>query len=553
MSQRDYTRIAKKYARDIITGKIPACRQIILACERWERDLTSKQWTYDRDKAHAACSIIELLPHVKGQWARERRLMTLEPWQIFIMCNLFGLVDKRGFRKHREAFLLIPRKNGKSTLAAGIALVMAFADDEAGAEVYIGANSEQQAHECFRPAKIMASSAVGFTDHFGVEVRASAILSEGTGSFVKTMIGKPGDGSSPHCAILDEAHENADSDQRDTMLTGMGARQQPLLVTITTAGANSAGPCRQQQAYAETVLNGVVDDPRLFAMVFTIDKGDDWRDFSTWQKANPNFGVSVSEEFLIDRHKEALNRPEKAAVAQTKHLNVWVSSRSAWLNMADWQKAADKTLDIEALRGKRAWLGLDLSTKIDITAVIALVEIDHERWAYFPYMFVPETALERAKNAESYRQWADTGELLVTDGNVTDFSVIEAKVRELCALLDVQSIGFDQWQAQDMAQRIQTDGVTVIACPANVKTFSPAMVDFEAELAASKIVHPDNRAFTWMASNVVAKADVRGNLYPRKPDGQDHLKIDGIVAALMAKAVSRESAPVSSAPLLMVW
>jgi phage terminase large subunit-like protein len=549
---RDFTAIAKRYARQVITGKIPACRQIIQACERFERDLKSKDWKYDKAKAHRACVIIELLPHSKGELARKRQLMVLEPWQVFVVINLFGFVDTDGLRKYREAFLLMTRKTGKSQLAACIAIVMGFCDGEVGAEVWIGANSMDQAKAVFVPCQKMAATPA-FVEAFGIEVRASSIMQEASGNFIQPMIGKPKDGSNPHCAILDEAHEADSSMAYDAMKTGMGARAQPLLVTITTAGVNLAGPCYAQQRYAEAVLAQDVDNPRLFAMIFTIDPEDDWRDFDCWKKANPNLGVSIFEEGLKATYLEALHRPEKASIAQTKHLNRWVSSRSAWINMNDWANAADPDLDIESLKSCTATLGLDLATKSDIAAVVARVIMEDGRVALFPFLFLPESALERSANAETYRQWRAQGHLIITDGNATDFGEIEDKVRWLCDHLNVEHVGFDQWQAESTAQRLQEDGISVIKCIANVRTFSPAMVDFEANLRVGLYVHPDNPAFNWMAANIVSKPDARGNLYPRKPDGQDQLKIDAIIAALMAEAVSMSLIEPAEEPFVAFW
>ena len=534
---RDYVRIAKAYARDIRSGKIPACDQIKQACARFEADLKSKVWKLDKAKAERACQIIELLPHTKGDLASRGELMRLEPWQCFIIVSLLGFVGLDGLRKYREAFLLIPRKNGKSQLAACIALVLAFADDEIGAEVWLGANSKDQAKAVFTPAKLMSSIPM-FVDAFGVEVRASSIMNDATGSFVQPMIGKPKDGTNPHCAILDEAHEADDSTAYDAMKTGMGARSQPLLITITTAGMNLAGPCYAQQRYAETVLRGDAKNERLFAAIYTIDDTDSWRDFDCWRKANPNLGVSIFEDSLKAAYTEALQRPEKAAIAKTKHLNQWVSSKSAWLNQHDWANAADETLDINDYAGCTASLGLDLATVNDFSGVVARVDLPDGRQAYFPYLFLPERAIERSKSAEAYRGWQESGEALITDGAQTDFSHIEDKIRELCNHLNVTAIGYDAWQGEAVAQRLRTEGYEAVKCSMNVKTFTQPMDELEAELTIGKIVHPNNRAFNWMAGNVVAKRDRFEGIMPDKPPGQDHLKIDGMVAALMAKAVS---------------
>jgi phage terminase large subunit-like protein len=428
---------------------------------------------------------------------------------------------------------------------------MAFADGEVGAEVWIGANSMDQAKAVFTPAQKMASIPE-FIEATGVEVRAMSVVQESTGNFVQPMIGKPKDGTNPHCAILDEAHEADSSVAYDAMKTGMGARSQPLLITITTAGVNLAGPCKLQQSYAESVLAGQVDNPRLFAAIWTIDQKDDWKDFECWKKANPNLGVSIFEQNLQAAYTEALQRPEKAAMAQTKHLNRWVSSRSAWLNMVDWSKAADTTLDLSKLAKRPATIGTDLATKSDLAVVTARVELEDGRIALFPFCFLPEGALTRAKNSESYQQWREKGHLIVTEGEATDFSEIKAKLLELNSQLAVRMNAFDGWQAQQMMQELMAEGLPVTEVRANVQNFSTPMRDFEAMLLRGELVHPDNLCMNWMAGNVVAKEDARGNLYPRKPDNQPHLKIDGIVTALMAEAVAQEPEPEDNEPFVFI-
>lgn len=527
--------VAETYAREVVAGRIIVCRQIILSCQAFLDAIDSEEWVYNANLVERVCRFIQALPHVKGKWASRRELLKLEPFQVWMTAAIIGLVDHKGLRKHRQAFALIPRKNAKSTWAAALGLYMLVADNEAGAEVYIGANSEAQADACFMPARAMAMRAAGF-DHFGVEVAARALFLA-DGSRLKPIIGKPGDGDSPHCAILDEAHENDTSDQYDTMLTGMGAREQPLLLTITTAGTNTAGPCRDLQLYAEQVLEGQVDDPRLFSAIYTIDPKDDWTDFNVWRKANPNLGVSVNEEYLLTQYNIAMARASKAPIARTKHLNQWVSSTSAYLNMAEWAKCANAP-DLDSLKGKNlpAWIGIDLATKSDVSAVGMLVQ-HSGGLALYPFLFLPEGAIERSKNEAAYRQWADNEHLILCDGNATNFGDVETKVRELVQWFDVQSIGYDAWQGHNLGTNLASDGLNVFEYPQKHSVMHAPMDELEALLAENKLQHPNNPALNWMAGNLCAhySGDFKK---PTKPMKQDHLKIDGMVAALMALGLS---------------
>lgn len=531
-----FTRIAIDYAEQVIAGGVPACRQIHQAAQRFLDDIDGDKWEFNPSEIERVCDFTELLPHVKAGWASRKEFIRLEPWQVWILAAIFGFTNPAtGKRKVREAFLLIPRKQGKSTLAAVIGLYMAFLDGEAGAEVYIGANSTEQAQACFGPCRKMAERSPDFTEAYGIEVMAKSLVVPGDGSFVKMMIAKPGDGSNPHCAILDEAHENDSSDQYDTMKTGMGSREQPLILTITTAGFNLAGPCRQRQLDAEAVLAGQMKDDRLFAAIYTIDKDDDWKDFNTWKKANPNCGVSVSEEYLRAQLLDALQKPAEKAGLLTKHLNVWQNSASGWLNQLDWIACADRTgLTIDDLTGRPAWLGLDIATQKDLTCVFSIVDVDGTPHL-FPFFFIPEGAIEGSKNAGAYAEWIDRGFLTLTPGNMIDFETIKNKVYWLRDTLDIKGVAYDQWQGAQLAQELDAAGVPniqrFIQSPGN---YNPIMRRFEALVADHKLKHDGNPCLNWMAANVSVRPGPKDLLYPNKPDGQIHLKIDGIVAALMA-------------------
>ena len=252
MEARDYAAIAKGYARDVISGKIPAGKSIRLQCQRFVNELKIEKqkafpYRFDAEKAARVCRFIERLPHSKGKWARKKETLRLEPWQIWILACTFGWLRKRdGLRRFRVLFVVVPRKNGKSAIAAGIGLYMLCADGEFGAEVYSGATNEKQAWEVFGPARLMAQRTPALLAKFGVEVNAKSLVRIDDNSKFETIIGDPGDGQSPSCSIHDEYHEHDDDGQVDTMQTGMGAREQPLQAKITTAGDNLAGPCYKE-------------------------------------------------------------------------------------------------------------------------------------------------------------------------------------------------------------------------------------------------------------------------------------------------------------------
>lgn len=534
---------ANKYARDVVAGRIPACKEVRQACQRHLNDITAAKaksypYRFDRDAAERVCNFVQLLPHTKGKWARERRLIVLEPWQQFAFAVLFGWLSKKtGLRRFREAYVEVGRKNGKSVIAAGVSNYMLAADGEYGAEVYCGATTEKQAWEVFRPARLMLQKSPALISAAGIEIMAKNISIPEDGSRLEPLIGNPGDGSSPSCALVDEFHEHQTPDLYDTMLTGMGARDQPLMFIITTAGFNLAGPCYDKRRQAQQMLEGSVANDELFAIIYTIDEGDDWQDPDILRKANPNYGVSVSEEFLLKAQRDAIRYPSRQNSFLTKHLNVWVSARTAWLNMADWLAAGEQGLKLEQFEGQPCWMGVDLASKTDIAAIALLFRNDLDdgktQWTAFVRSYLPEGAVERASNNRAaYESWINSGDLITTDGEELDFDIIRDDIMDLSGRFDIQEIAYDPWRATQLAHQLMKDGAEVIEYRNTVQNMSPPMREMEAAVTASRWRHPCDPVLTWMASNVVAKLDAKENIFPRKERAEN--KIDGIVAILMA-------------------
>lgn len=537
-----------KYVNDVIAGRRLANKWEIAACKRYKNDLKRSRtkkfpYKFDHQKAERAIKFIETLPHTKGRWASlvgRDRLIKLEGWQKFIVGNTFGWVHKKtGLRRFRVADIYVPRKNGKSVIAAGIGLYMLAADGEFGAEVYCGATTEKQAWEVFKPAKLMAERTPVFRRHFGIEVNARFLEKPRDGSVFAPIIGKPGDGASPSCSIVDEFHEHDDDDLYDTMITGMGARDQPLMLVITTAGSNIAGPCYQKQRDLEKVLEGVYENDQLFGVIYTIDKDDDWKSEGALIKANPNYGVSVGKEFLKNQIRDALQSPRKINTVKRKHFNIWVGAKDAWMNMELWNGQADASLKREDFVGDICNKGLDLSSKLDITANVDMFtrEIDGKDHYYiFGKYYLPEDVINQ-EGKEHYQGWVNDGYLTTTDGNVIDYSQIEEDIVADANEFQIEQLGYDAWGATDLAQRLQdAHGISVVEVPQTAKHLSEPMKWIEAMVLAGRLHHDGNPVLTWMISNVVAREDANENLLPRK-DGKDN-KIDGAVATIMSMLLS---------------
>ncbi len=532
---------AEAYARQVISGKIPACKWIKLACQRHLDEVKLSKaadfpYYFDPAKAERVAKFLQLLPHTKGKWASKRELIKLEGWQLFSVCIPFGWVRKKDkTRRYRTILIFVPRKNGKSIIGGGVGLYMFTADGEFGAEVYSGATTEKQAWEVFRPAKLMVDRTPELREHFGVEVNASNMCRLSDGSRFEPVIGKPGDGSSPSCAIVDEFHEHQDSTLFDTMETGMGAREQPVMLVITTAGSSIGGPCHQLVRDAERMLEGVIERPDLWAMLYTIDPGDDWTSEAVLIKANPNYGISINGDFLQARQRDAMQSAAKQATFRTKHLNEWVGAKSAWLNMLRWKEAPARK-PLAELDGRPCYIGLDLASKIDIAGNLLLfppVEGD-PYWHLHGRYYLPEARVieELDSNTARYREFDALGLLTLTDGEVIDFEVIKEDLREFAGRFDVQQVAYDPWQATQLAQEMQAEGLLMVEVRQTVQNISEPMKELEALVLQRKLAHGDCPVLTWMASNVVAKLDAKDNIYPNKERPEN--KIDGIVAAIMA-------------------
>lgn len=557
---RDYAAIATQYARDVVGGTILSNKWVRLAGQRHlddlQRDAEGWRYTWNVElvttegkpyrPVERVCTFIELLPHIKGDWAARKEKIRLQPWQIFIVGSIFGWIDRETKRRRfRVADLFVPRKNAKSTIAAGIGLYMLSADGEFGAEVYSGATSEDQAYEVFEPAKRMAEGTPEFLHRFGVTVRASNISIAGTNSKFEPIIGKPGDGASPSCAIVDEYHEHPTEDLYDTMKTGMGARSQPLMLTITTAGDDVSGPCYAHQEELQGVLEGTIVDDRRFGIIYGIDvpieregglsqSGDDWTSVEALIKANPNFGISIDRDMMLADQAEAIRNPRKQAGFQTKHLNMWVGSSSPWLNLHDWKTLADRALDISDFQGEQVWHGLDLANVVDIAGDCRVFKrridgLDH--FYAFWRCYLPEARIIEPENRH-YQGWKREGWLIESPGNMIDQGLIEQGIVSDQEWFRCDEVAIDAWGAAGIAPNLQKAGFTVVSVPQNVAHLSAPMKFIDGLVQSRRLHHCGDPVATWGISNVTVKPDRNENWFPRRTSKRK--KIDPALMLIIA-------------------
>jgi len=569
--ERDYVGIAKQYEDDVRRKRIPACKWVRLACERNAKDRKRQKtkgfpFWFDPAAATAICQAAEALPHIKGPKARivgydeEQRAIwqtiELEPWQCWMLTTVFGWKQVgTNTRRFKTVLILVPRKNAKSTLLAIVLLFMLTADGEVGAECYSAATTRDQAKVVAEIAWHMAQRSPQFRDYFGVlvgakttkvlEVPATASKASPLSADAQSL-----DGLNVHLAAIDELHAHRTRDVWDVLETATGAREQPIIWAISTAGVQTAGICFEQLTYLHKILDGVIADETYFGINYTIDDGDDWESELAWRKANPNYGVSVRADDLKRKAVKAKASPASINNFLTKHLNVWVKAEASWMPMQKWHACGNPKLKIEDFTDVPCWIGVDLAEVRDIAATIALFRPEPGLYVAFGRFYLPEETVDRSPIAQ-YSGWVHAEHLIATDGDVADFARIEDDIVGWCETLNVRAVCFDRALAAQMQQRLQdrlAGGAEVLTVGQGVDVMNPAMQTLERLVFQKKLRHDGNPVLTWMASNVVVVPSHKDEVYPRKAGGKDsHNKIDGIVALLTALSVAdRESGDGSS-------
>lgn len=528
----DFAGVATDYAKKVVRGYIPAGKYVRLACQRHLSDLKRSDIFWDIEAANRVCRFAAQMRHTKAEWAGQP--IVLEPWQLFIVCSLFGWKNKAGYRRFRNAYACIPRKNGKSVVAAIIGNYMAWADGEPGAEVYSGAGSEKQAWEVYRPARLMLFDHPQIAKALGVTVGAKHMVRNKDHSRFEPVIGKPGDGASPTCALVDEYHEHADSTLLDTMKTGMGARRQPLLFIITTAGTNTASACYEYQMRMHKILEGTVTDDKTFAVIYSIDEEDDWTTREALIKANPNFGVSVFEDFLIEQQTTAMQDVGYQSIFKTKHLDIWVNAKNAWINMLNWNACADKTLKIEDFKGCKAYASLDIASCDDLAARVIIFVVENVLIIFGQY-YCPEEATKLPQN-QHYERWVLDGYLTATPGDAIDYETIRQDMARDIETYHIQEVGFDPWNSEDMAQQlVKLTQAKLIEVPQTAKNLSYPMKRLATAVNGKRLRHGANPCMDWMISNVTNRPDRNDNWFPDKEAYKS--KIDGAAAMISAMSL----------------
>lgn len=535
-----YVDAALGYARAVVAGEIPACKWTRLACQRQLDDLEHEPgddwpWAFDPDRAARPCEFIELMPHIKGKWARERRNIKLEPWQCFMLTAVFGWVHREtGLRRFLEFYEEVPRKNAKSTIGSGLLLFMLSADGEHGAECYTAATTRDQARIVFDDARAMAERTPDLRTYLGVAIMQHSLTVAHTASKAAPLAaeGSTLDGLNVHFALLDELHAHKTRAVYDVIDTARGAREQSLLGTITTAGTDRSGICYERRTHLTKILERVVRDDRVFGVIYSIDDNDDPFDPAVWAKANPNYGVSVMPDDLAAAAKKAEAMPSALNNFLTKRLNVWVSGESPWMDMRAWDRCGELALrDLTPHHGAKAWIGLDLAQKKDFAALCIVFQVDG-LWNVCTRLYLNELAIQESGNAH-LSGWARQGYVQVTDGDITDFDVVADDLRQLCRNFDVQEIAFDPALSMYFAGKLIEEGLPLVEITQRALFFTPPLIQVENLVLEKKLRHDGNPVMTWMVSNLVVKVSKFNELRAPTKERPEN-KIDGPIAMLMA-------------------
>lgn len=494
---------------------------------------STRECLVDKAKADFAVKFFhQLLTHTKGELGNTPFL--LAPWQREYIGRLFGAVDAAGHRVYRTSLLAIPRKNGKSSLCAGIALKLLL-EPEPGAEIYSCAADRDQARLVFEMAKVCVEQSPTLSKM--LKVYRNSIVREETHSTYKALSSEAftKHGLSCHGIIFDELHAQTSRELWDVMTTSTGARRQPLCVALTTAGFDRKSICWDIWRYAIAVRDGAIKDPTFLPAIYAADESDDWTSEKTWRKANPNLGVSVKLDDLRVRCKRAQEMPSEENTFRRLHLNQWTEQDTRWLQMKHWAQG-DVACPVD-LTGRECYAGLDLASTYDTTALVLLFPLDDGLYWAQPHFWIPEdNAHDREKRDRvPYMQWHKEGQLHTTPGNVTDFDAVRIDIVNLCKKYNVRQIAIDRWNAHQLTQQLQSDGISVVGFGQSFASMSSPAKQLETLVVGGKILHGGHKVLAWQASNVAVIHDHQQNIKPSKAKSTE--RIDGIVALVMAVGI----------------
>ncbi|HEM3121474.1 TPA: terminase large subunit [Streptococcus suis] len=490
---------------------------------------------YDKAKADRAVTFINNLSHTKGKWAGKR--FDLLPWQEQIVRDLFGIVKEDGNRQFLTAYIEIPKKNGKSELAAAIALYLLYADNEASAEVYGAACDRNQASIVFDVAKQMVQMSRPLEKRSKIMGATKRIVNYSNAGFYQVLSAETGTkhGLNVSGLVFDEIHAQPNRHLYDVLTKGSGdAREQPLFFIITTAGTDRNSICYELHTKALDILNGRKKDTSFYPVVYGLSDEDDWNDEANWRRANPSLGHTIGIDRVREAYQQALDNPAEENVFKQLRLNMWTSSSVAWIPEHVYAKGNDP-IQYDSLKGRSCYAGLDLSSTSDITAFVLVFppRFEEENYIVLPFFWLPEDTLELRCRRDHvlYDVWERQGYIKTTEGNVVHYGFIEKFIEDLSEIYHIKEIAYDRWNATQMVQNLEGMGLTMVPFGQGYKDMSPPSKELYKLMMEGKIQHGGHPVLKWMGQNVVMRQDPAGNIKPDKEKSVE--KIDGIVALIM--------------------
>lgn len=531
----------KRYIDNVLSGKEEVCELTRLAVVRHTNDLNRQEvpefpFSFSDEQAGRALRFFAMLRHTSGSLGGKP--FNLQDNQAFVLAMLFGWRRKEdGKRRFTQAYLEMARKAGKSELAAGIELYTGFFEGEEGAQVYTAATTRDQANMVFRAAKKMARylKADSKTLNKQIDVLANSIVFHPTDSFIQKVSADAGtlDGLNPHCAVIDEYHAHKTDQIKGVMQTGMGSRENPLLLIITTAGFEKEAPCfRIERANAIAVLKSERRQENLFSMIFTLDEGDDWKNEKVWKKANPNLGSTPTVGYLREQVQDAINKGASTRVqVLTKNFNCWLDAPKVWIP-EEQITAVMRPLSVEEFHGRRVYLGFDVAATSDLTALSVFSPATDELPAIQKtFLWVPQDTAKRRNESAPYLQWIEDGFVTMTEGNTGDNPAIRKMILDIAEVCEVRSISYDPWNALEMVAELTAAGFTLYPVRPYFGHLSPPTKKIADMVVNGLIEIDENPVLLWNFRNIALDMDSQDNIKPNKQKSGE--KIDGVVSSIL--------------------
>lgn len=528
------------YAQQVVSGDIISCNYVKLACKRFLSDLQRDDLVFKYKKVDKYIKFIALFKHFKG--SANNKPFILEPWQQFIVANIIGWVWKgSGRRRYTQSYIEIPRKNGKTALMVALALIAAV--DEPGGEILFAANTQDQARVAFELAQGFVEKFDPHQNHF--KAYQNKITFKDNRSFIKVVSSDPKglDGYNCNFGIVDEFHAATDTKVRDVIRSSQGQRENPHLATITTAGLNKICPCYELREMCIDILSDIKFDDSMFAIIYTLDNGDNWENPLVWPKANPNLNVTVSPQFLQEQITMGKNLPSAEVEKKVKHFDTWIDVSSIWLPDDVILNCFDKlvTKDMFTM-DDIIYIGVDLASVSDLTAVAYMKVIqgetvqDDEFYFYLDYYLPSDTLRKPIFNM--FREWFREGYGTMTEGNVTDYDYINNDIVKMSQQTNIYVIAYDRYNSTQWVLAAQELGFNLVPFGQNAPNYSPSISLFERLALTGKIHIAMNPITRYCINNVQLKEDAHGNRMPVKSDDTETAKrmakIDGVIAMLEA-------------------